>query len=76
MSSMPVRTWREANIEEGDGYVSYSVYRPALGLAFWLGCIPRSRWADPSADNSGCHFLNPPYHAGPKKPGLEQSLEF
>ena len=60
-------------MKNGDGYVSHSVYRPALGLAHWLGCIPRSGWVDPSADYSGRHFPNHPFSAGPKGSELEHS---
>ena len=67
---MPVRTWWGANIKNRDGYVSHSVYRLALGLALWLGCIPSSGWVDPSDEHSGCRFVN----AGPKGPELEHSL--
>jgi hypothetical protein len=59
--------------KNGDGYVCLSVYRPALGLALLLGCIPCSGWVDPSADHSGCHFLNHPFRAGPKGSELEHS---
>jgi hypothetical protein len=60
-------------MENGDGYVSHSVYCSALGLALWLGCIPRGGWIDPSAHHSGYHFLNPPFRAGPKGSELEHS---
>ena len=62
-------------MKNGDGYVSHSVYRPALGLALWLGCIPRGGWVDPPADHSGCHFLDRPLGAGPKGLEVKRSLE-